>query len=156
MVSKVERFWIKFILRFAIGFLFLVAALGQFYYGGADPLDGPRKFAEALSGGFKSTWIADIQVGSLSGVTFSYWFLLCLPYVFTGLATLILTGFFVRPALRLGAIVLICLGLGKYLQGPDGISTTAFDYLFALIICIGLFFYSLEKKPAAESSSAAA
>ena len=154
MISKVESFWIKFILRFAIGFLFLFAALGQFYYGGADTLDGPRVFAENLSRGFASTWLADgnrqFQRARFVLVP------LQLAPIFTGLAVLILTGIFVRPALRLGAILLVCLGLGKYMQGPEGIATTANDFLFALIICIGLFFYGLERRPAPEASRAAA
>ncbi len=155
MVSTIERFWIKFILRFAIGMLFAFAAIGQFNVG-TDVAASPAKFADQLSGGFKSTWIADVQIGSFSGLTFSWWFLYCLPYVLAGLSALILTGIFVRPALRLGAIVLVCLGLGKYMQGPENLTATASDFLFALIICIGLFFYGLEKKPATQPSGATA
>ena len=156
MVSALERFWIKFILRFAIGFLFLLAAIGQFMAGGQDIKEGPKKFADGLSGGFKSTWLADIQVGAYSGLDFAWWFLYCLPFAFAGLSVLILTGILVRPALRAGALLLVCLGLGKYMQGPEGITTTANDFLFALIICIGLFFYALERKPAREAGGAVA
>jgi hypothetical protein len=35
------------------------------------------------------------------------------------------------------------LGLGKYLQ--NDVMTTAADFLFALIICIGLYFLSLDR-----------
>lgn len=178
MISKLESFWIKFILRFAIGFLFLFAALGQFNVSGTIPEETARKFedkeqllgregivgkaaragvalhynvkkfADGLAGGFKSTWVADIEVAGFTGAQFTGWFLYGLPYAFTLLAAMILSGIGTRIALRAGALLLVCLGLGKYLQGPDGIATTANDFLFALIICIGLFFYGLEKRPA--------
>jgi|RhiMethySRZTD1v2_1073278.scaffolds.fasta_scaffold50635_2 hypothetical protein len=146
-VSKFERFWIKFILRFAIGFLFLFAAIGQFNAGGEPGVESARTFAKNLSGGFKSTWIADVQLGQYTGLDVVQGFLFGLPFAFLLLSAMILTGIGVRIALRAGAILLICLGLGKYMQGPEGIATTANDFLFALIICIGLFFYGLEKQP---------
>jgi hypothetical protein len=148
MISTVERFWIAFILRFAIGFLFLFAGLKIFS-------EGPQKFSEQLSGGFASTWIADIEIeaGSdeagqprvITGVDMAKYFLLGLPYVLTALSVPILTGIFLRPSLRLGAVLLVILGLGKYLQ--NDVATTAADFLFALIICIGLYFLSLDRRP---------
>ena len=137
MVSKVERFWIVFILRFAIGFLFLFASIEQFNF-------GPEKFADELSKGFQSTWLADVHVGTFTGLDLVRNFLFAMPYILGGLSVLILTGIALRPALRLGALVLVALGLGKYLQ--KDIPTTANDFLFALIICIGLYFLSLERR----------
>jgi hypothetical protein len=137
MVSKVERFWIVFILRFAIGFLFLFASLNIFFH-------GPDKFAAELSRGFERTWIANIELGSNTGLDFITFFLKGMPYVLGGLSVPILTGIFLRPALRLGALLLVMLGLGKYLQ--NDVMTTAADFLFALIICIGLYFLSLERR----------
>jgi hypothetical protein len=138
MVSKVERFWIAFILRFAIGFLFLFAALNIFNY-------GPEKFAADLSKGFQNTWLAtlEIQQGGYTGLDLVSYFLQGMPYVLAGLSVPILTGIFLRPALRLGALLLVMLGLGKYLQ--NDVMTTAADFLFALIICIGLYFLSLDR-----------
>jgi len=138
MVSKVERFWIAFILRFAIGFLFLFAALNIFNY-------GPEKFAADLSKGFQNTWLANLDTGSGSytGLDLVTYFLMGMPYVLGGLSIPILTGIFLRPALRLGALLLVMLGLGKYLQ--NDVMTTAADFLFALIICIGLYFLSLDR-----------
>lgn len=151
MVSKLERFWITFILRFAIGFFFLFASLPQFQY-------GPENFATDLSRSFSSSWVADIQVWEyedsggvvrkLDGLFFVKWFLYSLPFLFCGLSVFILTGLFLRPALRLGALLFVCLGLGKYLQSPDNLAGTAYDFLFALIICIGLYFLSLDTKKA--------
>ena len=154
MISKLESFWIRFILRFAIGFLFLFAAIGQFNSGGQISLDGARKFADTLSKGFASTWMADIKLGAYTGVDFSWGFLYALPFIFSLLATMILTGIGARIALRAGALLLVCLGLGKYMQGPEGIATTANDYLFALIICIGLFFYGLADREREASAAA--
>ena len=154
MVSKVERFWIIFILRFGIGFLFLFAALNIFKY-------GVDKFATDMGKPFESTWLADLSLKlpwnevTLKGMDFVYFFLQFAPYVMAVLAVPILTGILVRPALRIGALVLICFGLGKYLQ--QDIATTAADFLFALIICIGLYFMSLEKRePVSRPEDAAA
>jgi hypothetical protein len=145
MVSKVERFWIAFILRFAIGFLCLFAALPQFDY-------GAEKFAADLSRSFSNSWVADLQVGvgeySRSGIFLVEKFLFSLPFIFCGLSVFILTGLFLRPALRLGALLFVCLGLGKYLQSSNNLAGTAYDFLFALIICIGLYFLSLDTKKA--------
>jgi hypothetical protein len=136
MVSKVERFWIAFILRFAIGFLFLFAALNIFNY-------GPDKFSADLSKGFQNTWLANLELGPKTGLDIVTYFLHGMPYVLAGLSVPILTGIFLRPALRLGALLLVMLGLGKYLQ--NDVMTTAADFLFALIICIGLYFLSLDR-----------
>src|SRR5678815_84078 len=81
-VSKFERFWIKFILRFAIGFLFLFAAIGQFNAGGEPGVESARTFAKNLSGGFKSTWIADVQLGQYTGLDVVQGFLFGLPFAF--------------------------------------------------------------------------
>jgi len=147
MISRKERFWIAFILRFAIGFLFLFASLPQFEM-------GPEKFAQALAGGFSQSWVSDIKFqvrgNEYNGLFLVEKFLYALPYVFTGLSVFILTGLFLKPALRLGALLFVCLGLGKYLQSQDNLAATAYDFLFALIICIGLYFLSLQSKPAAE------
>ena len=125
MLSKAERFWISFILRFAFGFLFLLAALNIFSY-------GPSEFAEQLSKPMLATWIGSIEGADL----FVYYLLLSMP--------------FVMPVLRLGALLLVCFGLGKYIQ--NDIPTTAADFLFALIICLGL--YVLGKEPAPQSQVA--
>ncbi len=154
MISKLESFWIKFILRFAFGFLFLFAALGQFGYGGEISVASAIKFGKDLSGGFRGTWFADLGVGDFTGLDFSRMFLTALPFIFSVLSLMILTGLGCRIALRLGAILLISLGLGKYMQGPEGITTTALDFLFAFIICVGLFFYGLADRE--RSSEAAA
>jgi hypothetical protein len=140
MVSTVERFWIAFILRFAIGFLFLFASLNIFSV-------GPEKFADDLSKGFANTWMADIEMGGYTGLDATKKFLYAMPFILGGLSVPILTGIFLRPALRASALLLVMLGLGKYLQ--NDVATAANDFLFALIICIGLYFLSLEKRPAA-------
>jgi len=152
MVSKFERFWILFILRFAIGFLFLFAALQQFDH-------GPAKFAEDLSKGFSGTWMANVEVGPIGGVgpytgmDFIQGFLRCLPYVFAALAVLILTGLLLKTALRVSALLMISLGLGKYLQSQD-IATLVNDFFIAFIICVALFFLALQRPPVAVVATA--
>ena len=132
MLSKVERFWITFILRFAFGFLFLFASLNIFSY-------GAESFATDLAKPFANTWLAKIPDSDV----FLKYFLLGVPYVLGALSVPILTGIFVKPALRLGALVLVCLGLGKYIQ--NDIATTASDFIFAFIICLGLYVLGQER-----------
>lgn len=144
MVSRLERFWITFVLRFAIGFLCLIACMNQFSY-------GPAKFATDLSKPFSSTWLGELN--TLVGIDLPYYFLYATPYILAGITVLVLTGVLLRPALRLAALMFVCLGLGKYLQGD--IATTANDFFFAFLVCVGLFFLSLEKKSGAEAPAAA-
>ena len=142
MISKFERFWIIFILRFGFGFLFLFAAINIFTY-------GVPKFAEDLSKGFEPTWIAKITVFGHTGMEFVKLFLHGAPYVMGALSVPILTGILLRPALRMGALVLLCFGLGKYTQ--NDIPTTAADFLFAFLICCGLYFMSIEPEDGSEA-----
>lgn len=137
MLSKVERFWIAFNLRFAFGFLFLFASINIFSY-------GPAKFAEDLSKPYETTWLWSIQGNQTFVELFVYWFLFVTPFIMGVLAVPILTGIFAKPALRLGAFFLICLGLGKYIQ--NDIATTAADFTLALIIWLGLYLLDRDKR----------
>ncbi len=146
MISKFERFWIIFILRFGFGFFFLVAAINIFTH-------GQDKFIEELSKGFEPTWLGSMTfqdtflggiVGDLTGMFLVKKFLLVMPYVLGILSVPILTGIFLKPALRLAAIVLLTFGIGKYIQ--QDIATTAADFLFAFIICSGLYAMGVEKQ----------
>ena len=154
MISRLERFWIVFILRFAFGFLFLFAALNIFHH-------GVEQFAAGLSGPIANTWIGDVEASAVSLYTGLLWgdqavpfeqasrdafikgFLTAMPYVMCGLSVCILTGILLKTALRIGALLLVMLGLGKYLQ--NDVATTANDFLFALMICIGLYFLARER-----------
>ena len=154
MISRVESFWIAFVLRFAFGFLFLFAALNIFTHG-VEP------FANGLSAPLADTWVGDVEasVVSLSTGLFSSQavpfedasrsaflkgFLTALPYVMCGLSVCILTGLILRPALRIGALLLVMLGLGKYLQ--NDVAATANDFFFAFMICVGLYFLSRQHR----------
>lgn len=151
MISKFEKFWISFILRFGFGFFFLVAAINIFSY-------GLEKFSTDLSKGFEGTWLGNLTfrhtilgpiVGDLNGMYLVQGFLKLMPFVMGILSVPILTGILWKPALRISAIVLLCFGIGKYIQ--QDISTTAADFLFAFIICSGLYALDLEKQAAAAS-----
>lgn len=130
MLSKVERFWIAFNLRFAFGFLFLIASLNIFSY-------GPERFATELSKPYQDTWLWTIQGDQTFVQVFIEKFLYAMPFIMGALSVPILTGIFAKPALRIGSFFLICLGLGKYIQ--NDIATTAADFTLALIIWLGLF-----------------
>ena len=142
MTSKYERFWIIFILRFAFGFLFLFAALNIFTF-------GVPEFSAQLAEGFKETWFGKLELAGYTGLDVCKLFLFGAPWLMAALSVLILTGIFVRPALRIGALLLLCFGLGKYMQ--NDIPTTAADYLFAFIICVGLYFMSMERRKPGEA-----
>ena len=106
MLSKVERFWIAFSLRFAFGFLFLFAGLNIFMFqgaGGAAKDSGPEGFATLLTKPFESSWLWRIQGEETFVEFFVHWFLYLTPFVMVTLSVPILTGIFAKPALRLGA-----------------------------------------------------
>lgn len=164
MTSTNERFWIGLILRFGFGFLFLFVAVGQFDAG--SPIDhGPTFFAETLSKPFASSWLGsvtpDIKYTVHDEKTDkdkeiardpSYFFLLALPYTFAILSLPILIGVFHRPALRIGAVLLVMLGLGRYISGDGDIGPTTNNFILAFLICVGLYFYGQTDR-AKESSS---
>ena len=166
MTSKAERFWITFIVRIAIGGFFLIVAIGQFNYGGANDV-GYRAFADKLATGFKDTWVDDILpdvpvyklgkdpedpdklvpvrnaknekvVDEYRDPT--YYFLLALPFIFCILSVPILLGLFLRPALRLAAILMVLLGLGNYIIKAPDVTMTMQDFFLAFLICVALFF----------------
>lgn len=153
MVSSKERFWITIMLRMSFGFLFLFVALGQFDAGG--PLDsGPEWFAENVGDTYKPTWLAGAfqSLGFEHGTEPMKLFLRCIPFIFAALSIPILTGLFVRPALRTGAILLIMLGLGKYITAKGDIVPTAMNFLLAFLVCFGLYFLSQEDEDATDKA----
>ena len=154
MVSRKERFWITLMLRMSFGFLFLVVALGQFDAGTAEK-SGPEVFAEKVSAPYSGTWLAGALenlplIGFDDGTAPLRFFLHCIPFIFAALSVPILTGLFLRPALRLGAILLIMLGLGKYITSGNDVAPTAMNFFLAFLICCGLYFLSQEDEAKTE------
>lgn len=192
MTSRTDRFWIAFIMRFAFGFLFLIAAINIFSAGGPHDF-GPHWFAMNLSKSYSDGWTGDLlpdveitipepelakkraaagdssvksedvpgaaagspadagrgkpdgqkpakKKGKTEKVHPAYFFLFGLPFLFAALSVPILLGLFLKPALRVGAILFIVLGLGKYIADSSDLSTTANDFFFAFLICAGLYF----------------
>ena len=120
-------------------------ALGQFDAGG--PTDsGPQWFADKLSSSYSGTWLAGAfkTVGFEKGTEPMKLFLGFIPYIFAVLSVPILTGLLLRPALRCAAILLIMLGLGKYITSGNDIVPTAMNFLLAFLVCVGLHFLSQE------------
>lgn len=173
-----ERFWITLIVRLAFGLLFLIAAVNIFTYydkKGAAP-DAKKNleyfrlsltnFADDLSKPYEGTWInfkwpwwpleenkeAGAIIAQDLGIKGVWWFLFSMPFIFSLLAVCLLTGLFLRPAMRLSAVFLVLLGVGKYLAG-DGV-TTAQDFLYATFLCIGLYMASEDKQIRAEEEAA--
>ena len=146
MVSRKERFWITFMLRMSFGFLFLIVSLGQF-----DA--GTDVFADKVSSPYSGTWLAgalENLFGFDDGTAPLRFFLHCIPFIFAALTVPILTGLFLRPALRLGAILLIMLGLGKYITSGNDVAPTAMNFFLAFLICCGLYFLGQEDEAKTE------
>ena len=161
-----EQFWIALTVRFAFGFLFLIAALNIFtYHDTKDPPPGSltmyefvdksvNGFANELAKPYESTWLnfkwkwwplkpdakTNVPVARDLGIELVRWFLVGMPFVFTILGFCLLSGLFLYPALRLSAIYMVLLGLGKYVSGDA--MTAAQDFLFAAFILIGLYMAS--------------
>ncbi len=160
-----EAFWIELTVRFAFGFLFIIAALNIFTYHDTKnpPPDIGRLeflqnsltgFATDLSKPYEYTWLnfkwrfwpAEINPETNAretidlGINVVQAFLYAMPFVFTILGFCLLSGVALYPALRLSAIFLVMLGLGKYITGDS--STTADDFIYAAFILIALYMTS--------------
>ncbi len=123
-------------------------------------------FAEDLSKPYESTWInfkwkwwpapenkeAGTVIAEDLGIKGVWWFLYAMPFIFSLLAVCLLTGLFLRPAMRLSAIFLVLLGVGKYIAGDH--VTTAQDFLYAAFLCIGLYMASEDKQIRSEEDAA--
>ena len=71
---------------------------------------------------------------------------MALPYTFALLSIPILIGVFLRPALRIGAVLMVMLALGKYItSGPD-IAPVTDNFVLAFLICVGLYFLGQEEQ----------
>lgn len=164
-----ERFWIALTVRAAFGFMFLFAAINIFF-AGWDPKKSLFKnagenltaFVTGLSAPYESSWVnfkypsrqinpdtgAPQEVTEV-GLSIVRWFLYGMPFIMTVLSVLLLTGLYLRPALRASALFLVFLGLGKYLTDFRGGNTitTMQDFLYAMFICFALFALSREPDP---------
>jgi hypothetical protein len=151
-----ERFWIAFTVRIAFGLMFAMAAMKIFTF--ADkPLDSVQQFADALSKPYEATWVnvkwywwgAELneetnQVIPIDvGIRCVRYFLIGMPFIFSVLSLCLLTGIFLFPAMRLSAIYLVLLGLGKYIVGDE--ATTAHDFIYAAFVLVGLYMASGRK-----------
>jgi hypothetical protein len=156
-----ERFWIALTVRVAFGMMFLIAAVNIFFADpGAKVFENLDSFVNTLSKPFETSWVnakfhswgIDPQTGAPSreyqvGMPIIQGFLYAMPFIFSVLSILLLTGLFLRPALRASAIFLVLLGLGKYLTDfrSGNTVTTMQDFLYAMFITFALFVLSREK-----------
>lgn len=168
-----ERFWTALTVRIAFGFMFLIASMNIFFNDWEEGKTFPENFAkipanltgftDAQSKPYETSWInikiprgekdpatgASPEVLELGMIAIKG-FLKAMPFVLLVLSLLLLTGIFLRPALRLSAIYLVLLGLGKYLvEFKSGGATTMQDFLYAMFITLALFVLSKEDAPAA-------
>ncbi len=161
-----ERFWIALTVRTAFGLMFLIAAINIFFFDFKDKsfttdlVVNLRSNVEGLSKPYENSflnvkihsWQTDPQTGAPAeetqlGLIFIRGFLYAMPFVFSVLSVLLLTGLFLRPALRLSAIYLVLLGLGKYvIDFSSGTTiTTLQDFMYAMFITLALFVLSRER-----------
>jgi uncharacterized membrane protein YphA (DoxX/SURF4 family) len=167
-----ERFWIALTVRIAFGFMFLIASMNIFFNDWEESKTFSENFSkipanlttfsDSQSKAYETTWInakfpygeKDPQTGATKeapqiGLTAIKWFLMAMPFILLALSLLLLTGLFLRPALRLSAIYLVLLGLGKYLvEFKSGGATTMQDFLYAMFITLALFVLSKDDVPA--------
>jgi hypothetical protein len=168
MTSKVDRFWIIFLLRFGFGFFFVIAAINIFQYGGPHDF-GPDKFARDMTAKYETNWLGDVlpmmdigqkeirdeetnkvlQPAVPDMVHPTYFYMLALPFLFAILSVPILTGIWIRPALRLSALLFVMLGIGSYIGGGKP-EATSYDFLFAFLICFGLHYLGQPKQVESE------
>ena len=150
-----ERFWIALVIRFAFGFMFLIAAMNILFSEWSPQKDffenagtNLPAFVDGLSKPYEASWVnfklfqKDLGIGVVRG------FLYAMPFIFTVLSILLLTGLWYRIALRASAIFLVLLGLGKYLTDfrSGNTVTTLQDFMYAMFITLALF--TLSKEPA--------
>jgi hypothetical protein len=167
-----ERFWIALVVRVAFGFMFLIAAVNIFSFKEWDEKKGALEngqvsvaaFAETLSKPYESSWVnfkihgseLDPATGAPRnepyqiGKTVIHGFIYAMPFIMGSLSILLLTGLFLRPALRASALFLVLLGLGKYLADfKTGVTvTTLQDFMYAMFITLALF--ALSREPVRE------
>jgi hypothetical protein len=166
-----ERFWISLIVRFAFGFMFLTAAINMFFLSWDESLPWQKNlttdkvktslndFVALQSKAYETSWLnikvntgeVDLATGTSTeqlqlGMLGIQYFLYSMPFVFILLSTMLLTGIFLRTGLRLSALYLVMLGIGKYIVDfKTGITMTTFsDFTYALFICMALFATSKE------------
>jgi hypothetical protein len=160
-----ERFWIALTVRLGFGFMFLIAAVNIFFSDrdpdkslGENAATNLNAFVDGLSKPFESTWInvkyhseTNPETGAPAketaiGMMVISAFLYAMPFVFSVLSLLLITGLLLRPALRASAIFLVLLGLGKYLTDfrTGNTLTTLQDFLYAMFISLALFVLSKE------------
>jgi len=172
-----ERFWIALIVRFAFGFLFLIASINIFFHDWQEGstfgenwqniIPSLKAWGEKMSEPYKATWInikidgseVDETTGAPKnqyevGMTCIHGFLYSMPFIFLALSILLLTGLFYRIALRLSALFLVLLGLGKYLVDfkTGATMVTLQDFMYAMFITLALFVLSREGGPEEEES----
>jgi uncharacterized membrane protein YphA (DoxX/SURF4 family) len=168
-----ERFWTALTVRIAFGFMFLIASMNILFLDWDEsktPSENFSKipanvttFSDAQAKAYETTWInakfpygeKDPQTGAVKespqiGLVAIKAFLMAMPFILLVLSLLLLTGLFLRPALRLSAIYLVLLGLGKYIVDfKTGVTaTTMQDFLYAMFITLALFVLSKEDVPA--------
>jgi hypothetical protein len=168
-----ERFWIALTVRFAFGFLFLIAAINILTLSWSETASLSENiqkvgtsldsFAAIQSKYYESSWMnVKIDYGAINpttgasenqlqlGMLVIRYFLFSMPFVFAFLSFLLITGIFYKAALRLSALYLVMLGLGKYVVDfKTGMTlTTLSDFTYAMFICLALFTLSKEQAPA--------
>jgi len=168
-----ERFWTALTVRIGFGFMFLIASMNILFLDWEESKGFAENFkkipanlttfSEAQSKAYESSWInLKIPRGEIDpatgapkdppipvGMKAIQGFLIAMPFVLLALSLLLLTGILLRPALRLSAIYLVMLGLGKYLVDfkSGSTATTMQDFLYAMFITLALFVLSKEDAP---------
>ena len=112
-----------FLLRLALGVLFLIAAVNKF----AGP--GPSGFAVWILDEFEGTYIPRILV-----IPYAY----TLPYIEFLLGLVLILGVFTKTALTVAGLLLVSLAFGKMVQQDH--ATVANNLNYVLMAAVALWF----------------
>ena len=116
-----------FLLRFALGWLFLVAGINKFAGGAAQ---ASRGIAEA----FKDTWLPALMVEPYAAV---------LPSAEVALGALLVLGLFRRIALPLGGLLMVSLAFGMLVAGNGQVA--AFNMFYVAMFAAALMTSSWDR-----------
>ena len=110
-----------FLLRFALGVLFLFAAIGKF----AGP--GPAGFANWTLQEFEATYLPRFML-----IPYAY----TLPYLEFVLGVVLILGIFTRTSLTVAALLLISLALGKMVLQDHATVANNLNYVFMAAVAL--------------------
>lgn len=117
----IEREAGAFLLRFALGLLFLVAGVNKF-------LGGAAQASRSIADAFKDSWLPGLMVEPYAAV---------LPYAELALGALLVFGLVRWVALPLGGLLMVSLAFGMLVAGNGAVA--AYNMVYVSMFVAALF-----------------